>query len=182
MTSKNLTVYVDNQPKFLVLLTITSKVLDIKEYFNKSYPNYDIRMLLNKNTELPVFTTNQYDTMDISSVWDQIDNGHIYLTKRVEVKEEEKYLLMIMSYVMDPGAMDIYVTKISNLEMSDRQIKRLVDSTPSQRRRMRFYIEYYDYETDEYKIRDGWQSLNRKELYEFTNIHHCIVVTAWSDE
>ena len=79
--TKNLTVYVDNIPSFIVPLMKTSNVGDIKRYIAKLYPNHSIRLLLNKDTELGVFNTVQYDNMDISSVWDQIDNGTIYLTK-----------------------------------------------------------------------------------------------------
>ncbi len=81
METKNLTVYVDNVPTFVVPLMKTSKVGDIKRYFTNLYPNYSIRLLLNKDQELGVFHTYEYDDMDIRSVWNSLDNGVIYLNQ-----------------------------------------------------------------------------------------------------
>ena len=94
METKNLTVYVDNVPSFIAPLMKTSNVGDIKIYFSKLYPTHSIRLLLNKDTELGVFNTDQYDSMDISSVWDQIDNGIIYLTK-IETEKERKSIAFL---------------------------------------------------------------------------------------
>ena len=87
MEFKHLTVYVDNVPKFIVPLMKTTKVGDIKQYFAKTHPNHYIRLLIKteqdlgvfQDQELGVFHTNEYDNMDISSVWDSLENGIIFL-------------------------------------------------------------------------------------------------------
>lgn len=61
---------------------------EIKKLFN----DYNIKMFVNKKTEIPVFDTNKYDKVNLESVWDDIDNpyiilSHKYFTTKEKLKE-----------------------------------------------------------------------------------------------
>ncbi len=71
--------------KFSVLKTTT--ISEIKKRFQE----YNVRLFVNKNTEVKVFTTRKYDSLNLESVWDHIDEGYMILTKRESQKEEKKY-------------------------------------------------------------------------------------------
>ncbi len=112
METKNLTVYVDNVPTFIAPLMKTSKVGDIKQYFKSLYPKHTIRMFINKATELGVFNTDQYDSMDISSVWNQIHKGTVIL--RVGQKQGLTGIrdidMMILSNLSDEDVLNACLT------------------------------------------------------------------------
>lgn len=85
METKNIVVYVDDQPKFSTTLFKTTRVIDMKNYFNELYPKHTIRFFLNRtNNMVNVFDTNKYDNMDISSVWNQLDDGYVLLNSHSE--------------------------------------------------------------------------------------------------
>ena len=74
-------VYVDNVPSFYFPLSPTITVGQIRKTINDylltknlSPTQYQIKMYINKSTELPVFGNYQYDNMDLSSVYDQMVN------------------------------------------------------------------------------------------------------------
>ena len=79
---KNIVVYVDDVPKFNLILNKYQTIKSLKKYFQANYPNYTIDLYLNSNYKLQVFKTNKHDKNNFESVWNNIDNtSQIHLTK-----------------------------------------------------------------------------------------------------
>ena len=75
-------IYIDGIPSFSLDIFREMKISEVKKQLSQ-FEKYDIKMFLNKNSELKVFDTSKYDDIDFSSVFDKIDKGVIYLTKRM---------------------------------------------------------------------------------------------------
>jgi len=78
---KSFLVFVDNVPTLKTILSNSITIGEIKNYINSIYPNYKIKFFINSSNELKTFDNNEYDFMNLSSLWDKIDNGMIYLDK-----------------------------------------------------------------------------------------------------
>ena len=99
---KNITVFTDNKLTSVLNVTKDNKIGDIKSI----YKNYEIRMFLNPTTEVPVFQDNSYDNFTLETVWDQMNNSVILLTKK-EKEEKQRVWSQI------PDVDKIILTKLS---------------------------------------------------------------------
>lgn len=87
--SKLFTVFLNQKPIFNLSVTSKTTIRNIKDelskYFFKNKIEFDeIKLFLNNQTESPVFNTNKYDKISLDSVWTQIQNGHVYITSKIE--------------------------------------------------------------------------------------------------
>ena len=88
MGSKSILVVIDLKPKFNISVISDSTIFDIKNviknYFkqnNLDLTRYDFQFNINKNTELCVMSTRQYDNRKIETIFKQMDKAMILITK-----------------------------------------------------------------------------------------------------
>ena len=82
---KTFLVYLYDKPAFNIVFSKNNTIGDIKGYFKSEYAEFNIKFYINPTTEVKVFNTNKYDLTNLDSVWDQIDNGVLYLSKTVSL-------------------------------------------------------------------------------------------------
>lgn len=88
MDEKKFLVYINKVPSFYLPLPKHIKIEEIKNYFLKNYPNYSIRFFVNSSYEIKVFLTNKYNSTNLESIWDKIDNGFILLKKSFHLPKD----------------------------------------------------------------------------------------------
>ena len=79
---KLITVYLDNKPILNVAVSKKSTIEGVKKLLNDKYPKYDIRMYINSTNELKVFDNNKYDSMNLETVFDKMENSIIQLNEK----------------------------------------------------------------------------------------------------
>ena len=104
---KSITVFINNKPLSVITVTKDNKISDIKNNF----PGSTIKMFLNPTTELPVFNSNEFDNLTLETVWDQMNNSVILLTREVKEEEKEKQKQRVWSQI--PDVDKIILTKLS---------------------------------------------------------------------
>ena len=85
--SKSFTIIIDREPQFVISISNTATIGQIKKYFidylaqQQLDPNrYSISIYINPNTMLDIGYTNAYDNVTLDTVWDQINNPYIVLS------------------------------------------------------------------------------------------------------
>ncbi len=106
MENKEIVVYLDNEAKFELLLKKEDKIKDIKyclsSFLKKDLYMYNIRLFINQNSEVDIFTTNKYDNKTLKSIWNNIEQPQIFLTKKIEnMSKDVLFLLALKMNVLD---------------------------------------------------------------------------------
>lgn len=89
MEEKLLTVLVDNVPTFNLSLNKLQTIQSVKKFLYNKYPDYNIKLYINDDTQLKVWNTSKYDEMNFKSVWDNVNNGRIELNTHKSIANKK---------------------------------------------------------------------------------------------
>ena len=84
---KTISIFIDGVPTYSLQIRENSKIGDVKKKLEKFNI---VSMAINKNLNLDVFEDAKYDQNDFSSIFEEIDNGIIYVTNKNEKKDKNE--------------------------------------------------------------------------------------------